>query len=282
MTTEEWLKIATTKLNQAGIGTSRLDSLILLEDVLSSDRAHLLAHSDEIISVEFLAKLNNLLNQRLKHVPLAFIRGKTEFYGRNFVINRHVLQPRPESETMIDLFKSTVTTKPNVKAIRSEGNDFKVADVGAGSGALGITAKLECPDLMVELIEIDPSAIEVAKNNVEIFTINISIIQSNLLEQTPKDYQFLLCNLPYVPDDFSINLSAMHEPRIAIFGGKDGLDLYRRLFKSLKSFSNKPLYILTESFPMQHSELSHIAKENGYVESINEDFIQLFELSKQI
>ena len=83
-----------------------MDALVLLEDVLGIDRARLLAEPDMEISSAQLAELKKLLNQRAKHVPLAYVRGKTEFYGREFVITPAVLEPRPESETMIDLLKS--------------------------------------------------------------------------------------------------------------------------------------------------------------------------------
>src|SRR5690348_16610813 len=103
MTVESWLKRSTGRLNRAGISSARLDSLILLEDELQRGRAWLLAHPETKISQLKLKKLEHKLARRLKHTPLAYIRGFSEFYGRQFKINRHVLEPRPETETMIDL-----------------------------------------------------------------------------------------------------------------------------------------------------------------------------------
>src|SRR3954465_12642831 len=105
MRVKAWLEKATKKLEQAGIGTARLDALVLLEDVTGRDRAWLLAHQEHEISATESAKLTKLVNQRAKHFPLAYVRGRTEFYGRNFVITPAVLEPRPESETMIDCLK---------------------------------------------------------------------------------------------------------------------------------------------------------------------------------
>ena len=85
----------------------------------------------------------------------------------------------------------------------------------------------------------------------------------------------MLANLPYVPESFHINLAATHEPAEAIFGGKDGLDLYRELFEQLKDMRQE-VFILTESLPPQHGHLHLIAKQAGYVQSIEQDFIQLF------
>lgn len=269
MNTGNWLAGATAKLNAAGIGTARLDALVLLEDITKKDRGHLLAEPEvELLPAE-IAVLTNLLNRRTTHEPLAYVRGRTEFYGRNFVITPDVLEPRPESETMIELL---------IKLSQglNTGDKVWVADVGSGSGALGITAKFELPNLGVDLIDIDEKALEVSKTNVDLFTISISVIKSDLLTSAMRDYDILLCNLPYIPDNYQINTAALHEPRIAIFGGLDGLDVYRKLFDQIKILSKKPLYILTESLPPQHHDLELIAATTGYQLYDSEDFIQVF------
>ena len=152
----------------------------------------------------------------------------------------------------------------------------RIADVGAGSGALGITAQFEMPDASVELLEIDDAAIEVARMNVVNHTLTIPVIKSDLLNQSTQDYDVLLCNLPYVPDDFHINTAALHEPKIALFGGPDGLNLYRALFSDMQNLQYKPLYILTEALPPQHLELQAIASSHGYHLIQSDDFIQVF------
>ena len=161
--------------------------------------------------------------------------------------------------------------------------NLKVADVGAGSGALGITARLEFPEdrkPTVDLLEIDPEAAKVAETNVEKHTTSITVIESDLLAGSGKDYDVLLCNLPYVPDTHAINRAALHEPRIAIFGGPDGLDLYRRLFKQVGKLKKRPLYILAESLPPQHEALTRIAREYGYEPDRTDDFIQVFQRTR--
>lgn len=267
MTTSEWLILATEELEIAGIGTARLDCLVMLENVLKIDRAKILANPETEMVPKNVAALAKLLNRRAAHEPLAYILGTTEFYGRNFVITPAVLEPRPESETMIELLKNL----PNLP------RKTHLADVGAGSGALGITAKLEHPEWTVELLEIDEKALKIAQTNVDKYTIGISVIQSDLLANSGQVNDILLCNLPYVPDDYQINLAAGQEPPIAIFGGPDGLDLYRKLFKQIENLSKRPLYLLCESLPPQHADLAQIAKVSGYKLRQTEDFIQVFE-----
>jgi release factor glutamine methyltransferase len=276
MRVKEWLEQTTKLLDAAGIATPRLDALVLLEDVAGKDRAWLLAHPEHELSTAQTAKLKKLLNRRAGHEPLAYIRGWSEFYGREFVLTPAVLQPRPESETMIELLKALpVLNRPAGRASKKR-TQLRIADVGAGSGALGITAQLELPNCQVDLLEIDPKALQVAQMNVDKFTLGINVVKSNLLARSERNYDILLCNLPYVPDEFQINLAAMQEPRIAIFGGLDGLDLYRRLFKQVSKFPQKPLYILTEALPPQHAELAAIASLASYKLQQTSDFIQVF------
>jgi methylase of polypeptide subunit release factors len=94
-------------------------------------------------------------------------------------------------------------------------------------------------------------------------------------------YEVILANLPYVPINFMINQSAAMEPRIAINGGSDGLDVYRRFFDQINKLPRQPKYIFTESLPPQHKELGKIAKTSGYKLAKTQDFIQLFVLIKR-
>src|SRR3990167_5993439 len=125
MKIEGWLKDATEKLRTIGIGSARLDSLILLEDELGRDRAWILAHPETILQGSTLKKLNKKLARRAKHEPLAYIRGFSEFYGRKFKVNKRVLEPRPESETIIDLLKNLLHHDSSI----SEDSPLKIADV---------------------------------------------------------------------------------------------------------------------------------------------------------
>jgi release factor glutamine methyltransferase len=267
MTANGWLKKAQHKLETAGIGTARLDALVLLEDATGKDRAWLLTNLNFEIPAKQHAILKNVLKRRAAHEPISYIRGRTEFYGREFLLTPAVLEPRPESETMIDLLKKLpdLPYKP------------RVADIGAGSGALGITAKLELKNSTVALIELDPKALGVAKTNVDKFTLDLKTMRSDLLAQADNDYDVLLCNLPYVPDGYEINAAAFYEPRLAIFGGPDGLDVYRKLFQQLKMRCHKPLYILTESLPPQHETLKVVAMHGGYEMCQEDDFILAFQ-----
>lgn len=272
MTISIWLSYAKDKLETAGIGTARLDSQVLLADMLKHDRSWLQGHPDTVITEETQKKLEAQLEERAKHIPLAYIRGKTEFYGREFYIDRRVLEPRPESETMIDLLKKL----PGATDRKEE-----IIDVGTGSGALAITAKLELPKATVIATDIDPGCLEVAERNAARHHVDIQFTQGDMLEPigtVPPGFSVItLANLPYVPDDYHVNQAALQEPRQAIFGGTDGLDPYRKLFEQAAGFSERPRYIMTEALPPQHKQLEFIAARHGFRQTMENDFVQVFE-----
>ena len=268
MITSSWLKQAQADLGAAEISTARLDCLVLLEDEIGKDRAWILSHPEYELQIEIVQKLNKRITQRALHEPLAYIRGKSEFYGREFYVDGHVLVPRPESEMIIDLLKQLALPSDSV-----------VADIGTGSGALAITAKLELPYTRVIATDIEPACLNIAKQNALKLHADIQVLQGDLLEplSTLSDHPIvLLCNLPYVPDGFPVNQAAAHEPRTALFGGTDGLDMYRRLFGQIEALPTEPSFILTEAMPAQHEDLSKLAHIIGFILQANKDFVQVF------
>jgi release factor glutamine methyltransferase len=293
-TTNKWLQAAQEKLKKAGISTARLDCLVLLEDATGKDRSYLLAHPELEIKGTTLLLLESQIERRAKHEPLAYIRGKSEFYRRDFLVNKHTLEPRPETETLVTLLKQLIHSykpqKPSLEKSRSfpdrENVNWLIVDVGTGSGCVGITVKLEVPGVDVCATDVSAECLEIAKKNADRLKADMQFYKGNLLEPAPHSSFYLppstfaiVANLPYVPNEHTINKAAMQEPKLAIFGGTDGLDLYRQLFKQLSHLGNKPLHVLTESLPFQHKELANIAKGSGYRLTKTEDFIQVFRLS---
>jgi release factor glutamine methyltransferase len=266
MTIAAWLKASMGQLGGAGIATARLDCLVLLEDQLDSDRAWILAHPEHTLQRSELEKLNTKIVQRADHIPLAYIRGRAEFYGREFIVNEHTLVPRPETETMIEMLKTL-----NLAARTT------VLDVGTGSGCIAITAALEIPSVIVRACDIDNKCLTIAKQNATELLADkrVNFYADDLLVRA-KSCDVILANLPYVPDSYHINTAATHEPRHAIFGGADGLDQFKRMFEQLNQKDWRPSYILTESLPPSHDALARVAKVAGYQLEATDDFIQRF------
>lgn len=266
MQLHQFLTGRTGVLQEAGIASARLDCLIFLEDALKQNRAWILAHPEFELSSAQVTALDKLVTARSDHTPLAYIRGKAEFYGRSFVVNKNVLVPRPESEALIDL----------LKGINSLSKNPKIVDVGTGSGCLGITAALELPSAQVTLVDIDSQALQIAKKNAELLGAKVHTQTSNLLGDVSVDFDIALANLPYVPDNLAINQAAMHEPKLALFSGDDGLDLFRTFWEQIAALPNPPFYVITESFPFQHKDLAQLAKKAGFTLAKTEGFAQLY------
>lgn len=258
-------------MTRAGITTARLDCLVLLEDATGKDHAWLLAHPEfSLAKGPTLSRLNEWVERRAMHEPLAYIRGKTEFYGREFLVTADTLQPRPETETIIDLLKDLVSTNDKLRG-------SVIADIGTGSGCIAITAKLELPQSEVIATDISAACLKIARKNALAHSAQIRFVHGDLLNPLlPLPDTIILANLPYVPDSHIVNEAALHEPKLAIFGGPDGLDIYRRLFRQIDSAELNPKYILAESMPFQHNLLAGIAAACNYAEDARNNFIQVF------
>jgi len=252
MTINDWLTTRSKLLLSRGIESARLDCVLMLEKALRTDRAQLYTRLDEDVPKLEASVLEVLFAKRYRHEPMAYILGSAEFYGRRFVVNEHVLVPRPESEAIIELAQQ----QSSVEA---------VIDIGTGSGALAITLALEHITDDVIGIDIDPQCLAVARENAKQLGANVTFIQSDLLHELniagTEQRTGFVANLPYVPDDYPINDAARHEPALALFSGADGLEHYRKLFVQLPSVA---AWIITEALESQHSQLKKIAEQAGY------------------
>ena len=274
MTIHDWLEKTTIELSNVGIKTARLDALVILCDVLGKDKSWVLAYSEQILQGSDLHILSTKIDQRAAHVPLAYIRGRAEFYGREFTVNEAVLVPRPESESMIELL---------TKVVGRRASGVGISDVGTGSGCLAITAKLELPDASVVAIDIDEDTLRVAVQNAHKFDADVQFLQGDLLRPILSSVfkhqaSFILANLPYVPTNYPINEAAAHEPALALFSGDDGLDHYRRLFEQAMELTPQPYAIIAESLFTQHEKMNDLAAAAGYEQKEVDGLVQLFVL----
>jgi release factor glutamine methyltransferase len=265
LTRANWLREATARLKQASIDSAELDSLILLEDATGINRAHLLADTNTLLTKSELSHLETALKKRLNHEPIAYIRNIAWFYGRSYYVDNSVLIPRPDSEAFIDVLKSIDIEKCKT-----------LIDLGSGSGCLGISAKLEFPKLKVGLYEKSPRALVVSIKNAANLDSKVSHHFYDLKDSKLPGVDIILANLPYVPTKLEVSKDVGFEPKMALFSGDDGLDLYKIFWAKLSELSNPPKLVLTESLKSQHSEMVKIAKSNGYRLSKTLGLVQLF------
>ena len=162
---------------------------MILANTLRKNRTYLHAHLDEEIDPRRFDIANARLDLRLDRVPIAYILGYKEFYGRKFTVSPSVLIPRPESEDLISLF---------LELTASEIAEKVLIDVGAGSGCLGITAKLERSNLSVILSDISKPALNIAEKNANALNADVYIQQQSLLNGQLRPVDYIFANLPYV------------------------------------------------------------------------------------
>jgi len=269
MTVSDWLKHSITLLSEAKIDSARLDALIVLSDELYQDKSWILAHPEHTLQIEQIEKLSTKITQRTHHIPLAYIRGHSEFYGRDFFVNAAVLVPRPETENAIDA----------VIAVAENTSTPHIVDVGTGSGCIAITLALLLKQSKVTGIDSSDDALIVAKENAKRLNANVRFEIGDLLtslETYDGEQLFIVANLPYVPLDFPINDAARHEPKIALFSGEDGLDHYRRLFAQIHDAHLDVPAVITESLESQHQLLASIAAQYSYMPTATNGLVQTF------
>ena len=271
-TVESWLKKSVEKLRTAEIESTKLDSELILARVLKVERTKLHANPQKKLSKTVVFHANNFLNKRARRIPLAYIFREKDFFGRTFFVNENVLVPRPETETLIEI------TKKYAK------NSDKILDIGTGSGIIPITLKAELGDeIEVFASDVSVQALAVANLNAQkILSQNIELFESNLLEQIPAEtlskITIITANLPYVNRDwvdFEKNNELHHEPQIALYARKNGLEL---IFKLLYQAQDLPKLekIILEAEPSQFKEIEKYANGCGFSKIISENYTITF------
>ncbi|HEU5121863.1 MAG TPA: peptide chain release factor N(5)-glutamine methyltransferase [Candidatus Saccharimonadales bacterium] len=265
----EWLQVATRQLAGIGINSARLDAEIILAHTLRKSRTYLHAHNDDVLDPRHLEIADARLQLRLDHTPVAYIIGHKEFYGRLFRVTPATLIPRPESEVIIDLLKQSARAIP--PSLLQE--TIHLIDVGTGSGCLGITAKLECPELSVVLSDVSKHALKVAEQNAANLKAEVTFIHSNLLENYPLTPTFILANLPYVDPTWKRSPETNHEPSQALFAKDDGLELINKLLEQAQ-FRLKPQgHLILEADPRQHASILKTATGLGFQQQTIQNYI---------
>ena len=256
MIISEWLKIATKSLKTASIPSARLDAELILANTLRKNRTYLHAHLDEKIDPRRFDIANARLDLRLDRVPIAYILGYKEFYGRKFTVSPSVLIPRPESEDLISLF---------LELTASEIAEKVLIDVGTGSGCLGITAKLERSNLSVILSDISKPALNIAEKNANALNADVHIQQQSLLNGQLKPVDYIFANLPYVDKNWDVSPELQYEPEIALFAEDEGLKLILQLISQVPRCLTSEGLLFIEADPQQHNRIIDEAMKNGFV-----------------
>jgi release factor glutamine methyltransferase len=254
-----------------------LDLELLISHITKNPREFILAHPEYILTKNQITELKSQISKRIRGEPLAYLTGHKEFYGLDFLVDKNVLVPRPETELIINYQLSIINE-----------DKLTVVDVGTGSGCIIITlAKLLNKNTKFFAIDISDKALVVARKNAKRHGVDkkIKFLQGNLLEPIINNPKLIInnckliivANLPYLtPTQIKNSPSIQKEPRLALEAGRDGLKYYRELFKQIKMLSfknyelrvpNCEINVLCEIDPNQTKKIISIIKKEFSITS---------------
>lgn len=217
------LKKASSFLQQKGVSESRLSAEWLLADILSMNRLDLYLNFDRpMVEIE-LAKYREYISRRAKHEPVSYILTSQPFFGMDLNVSKDVLIPRPETEELVsEVLKEIKQASP-----------LCGLDLCTGSGAIACSLKKHAPQHDINASDISSEALDVAQGNARKFELDIKFFKSDLTHELPDNtYDFVVCNPPYIAKQAMKELEvsvALFEPSLALNGGDDGLEYYKRL-----------------------------------------------------
>ena len=258
MTIDEWLGAAAKELTDAEIRSARLDAELILAHTLRVPRTYLHAHGDDELDARQEDIANARLQLRLDRTPVAYIVGHKEFYGRRFKTTPAALITRPETESFIELLAKIMPTNlPLVKEQRT------LVDVGTGTGAIGITAKLEWPELDVTLTDISQQALNLAKQNAENLHADVRFYKADLLRGYGTPIDIIVSNPPYVDREWEVSPETHAEPDLALYAKSHGLALINQLLVQAALLLKPNGSLLLEADERQHAAIIQTAKDQG-------------------
>lgn len=227
---------------------------ILLAELLNKNPLELLNYLEEKVPENIVEKYKEEVKALYEGKPLQYVIGYVNFYGNKFIVNENVLIPRFETEELvehtIELINQLFT------------NPVDIIDLGTGSGVIGLTLEKKVSTNSVDLIDISKKALEVTKENSKLLNSKANIIESDMWNNINKRYDVIISNPPYIKENEMIEqIVKDNEPNIALYGGVDGLDFYKRILKDINDHIKEKYLIAFEIGYTQAKDITNIVKE---------------------
>lgn len=245
-------------LGFGGMENSGRDSRALLAHALGMPADQLILNPDREVSDDEMARYETLLHRRLEHEPVSRIIGRRMFWGRNFRITPHVLDPRPETETLV---AEALDGKPAGRLL----------DLGTGSGILAVTLLAEWPEARGVASDLSPEALIVARSNAEDLGVadRLELVEADWFTGVEGEFDLIVSNPPYIAADEMAGLAPEvrdHDPTLALSPGGDGLDAYRAIAAGALTHLAPGGRLLVEIGPEQGAAVSALFVASGLAE----------------
>ena len=257
MTPRELIRHTSDVLRAAGIPDPENDASLLLSHLMGRSPLELRLDSETVTDPDVVAAFCRLSEKRLSRTPLQYILGKAPFFRRMYTVDPRVLIPRPETEMLCEWALEAIK---NVSSPR-------ILDLCCGSGCIGLTLKAERPDAMVTLSDLSVDALNVSAENAANLSLDVLILQSDLLQNLHGfSFDLIISNPPYIPsaECESLQPEVRYEPILALDGGPDGCDIYRRIIQDAGSVLVSGGRLLMEMGINESHLLSALLSKHGF------------------
>lgn len=251
MTIREALRLAAARLEQAGVPDADVDAAYLLASVLKEDTLAMRINGHRELAAPQRAVFDALCDRRAAREPLQYILGETEFMGLTFHVEPGVLIPRADTEILVE--KALAWMKPGAR----------VLDIGTGSGAIAVSLAKLGRQAQVTAVDVSDRALEIARRNAERNGAAVEFVKSDCFSALKgRKYDMIVSNPPYISEDEMRVLmpEVTREPELALFGGADGLDFYRRISREAPEYLNEGGCLLFEIGWLQKDAVSALVK----------------------
>lgn len=257
MTPRELIRCTAENFRRCEVPDPENDAALLLSYLVHRPALELRLDYETQLDPFILREYRDLTEKRIARVPLQYLLGEAPFFRRLFKVDSRVLIPRPETELLCEWALELLKDIPSPR----------VLDLCCGSGCIGLTVKAERPDALVTMSDVSDDALNVSAVNAVRFSLDVSIVRSDLFDELPASlFDLIISNPPYIPSSECdiLQPEVRSEPRLALDGGPDGCSLYRRIIQAAGSFLVPGGRLLMEIGIQEADSVSALLRSHGY------------------
>lgn len=258
----ELLRLGENALKQANIQDAYIKANILLQYVLKQTKQDLIINSEKIVEQSKVNEYNKCIQKLVEGLPIQYITNHQQFMALDFYVDENVLIPQPDTEILVEEAIKIVNQMQNAQLL----------DLCTGSGAIAVSISHYCKNAQITATDISPKALEVANKNATSNNANIQFIQSDLFDKlTEKSFDIIVSNPPYIETETinTLDKEVQAEPHLALDGGKDGLQFYKKILEKAHKYLKPNGYLMLEIgynqgsavINLEHTNLKLITKQ---------------------